>query len=189
MCVRHKGNFSTTFLFMLYSVGNFLYTIDVITWLIHGYSWILRKIYTDGKIGRIEWALMMENDKNYNLITTQYIGTRTSLICINITVLTSICSMLCYEYHRSFLQLFGIGHDIYIVCNNSLLIVTISSESVGMEDDCDLEDIGWQIIVLPNGRHTIKHVGRSLGPRIIHMTYHSRAFEWINLKETILRWL
>lgn len=45
-------------------------------------------------------------------------------------------------------------------------------------------DKSCQIIILPNGYHTLKCDGHTLG--IVHLTYLNRAFEWTNLKKAII---
>lgn len=56
-----------------------------------------------------------------------------------------------------------------------------------LEETTDESERTRQIILLSNGRHTLKRDGRKLRMGIVHMTYLSRAFEWAHLKLAIIQ--
>lgn len=53
----------------------------------------------------------------------------------------------------------------------------------------ELDNQTRNIVALPNGRRTIKGPGQTSRAGLIHMTYVSRAMEWVNLKGAVKEWL
>lgn len=63
----------------------------------------------------------------------------------------------------------------------------VEEQTLNMEGE--VEDRARWIVILPNGRCTIKRPGCARGTSLFHMTYVSRAMEWVNLKGAVKEWL